>query len=202
MKFIRVSYKKTTKIFNNISFLGVVICIVAVYIGIYGYQDYQSKEASINAKYNYLLSIGNLSIAGELADARAPQFQATREDDPKSRQTLVQEASMKYTAAKLEVEYQKRMLEQQRKDELDNRWLNLLTYISFALSVFINGVSLSSRKKDLNDSNIFQESVLNELRIQNINIEQIVKTQNEQNQKFNTLQTKPIRKAKKKKARK
>ncbi|MGE1103404.1 hypothetical protein [Peribacillus simplex] len=202
MKFIRVLYKETTKILNNISLLGVVVMAVAVYIGFYGYQDYQSKESSINAKYDYLLSIGNLSIADELADARLPQIQATREDDPKSRQTLAQEAAMKQSAVMQEVEYQKKMLDQQRKEELDNRWLDLLTYISFAASVFINGLSLFSRKKDMNASNIFQESVLNGLRMQNINIEQIVKTQNEQNQKFNSLQTKPIRKSKKKKARK
>ncbi|MEP9407348.1 hypothetical protein ABKP09_13585 [Peribacillus frigoritolerans] len=202
MEFLRVLYKKTTKILNNISFLGVVVCIVAIFIGVYGYKDYQSKESFINAKYNYFYSIGDLSIAEELADARAPHLQALREDDPKSRQTLAQEAAMKQSAVMQEVEYQKKMLEQQKKEELDNRLFDLITYISFAISVLIYGISLFWRKKDVNDSKIFQESVLNELNMQHINIEQIVKMQNEQNQKLNSLQTQPVRKGKKKKSRK
>ncbi|WP_230137349.1 hypothetical protein, partial [Peribacillus frigoritolerans] len=72
MKLKRVSNKKTIKILNNISFSGVLVIILAIYIGVFGIIDYQNKESSINAKYNYLLSIGNLSLADEYADALIP----------------------------------------------------------------------------------------------------------------------------------
>lgn len=174
--------------FKNISISGILIIILAVLIGGFGYKDYEAKATSINLKYDYLLSIASITAATNKAGIAINELQATLESDPEKKKVAIQEATLKRSETIQEIKNQTKMLEEQRAEELDSRLFDLMAYISFAISILVFGISLFWRKKDANNSKLFQETVLEAMAKQNLDIEKLMNMQFEQDRYFKSLQ--------------
>lgn len=175
--------------FKNISISGILVIILAVLIGVFGYKDYEAKETAINVKYDYLLSIASITAVNNKMGIAIDELQATLESDPEKKKVAIQEATLKRSETIQEIKNQTDMLEEQRAEELDSRFFDLMAYISFAISILVFGISLFWRKKDTNNSKVFEEAVLEAISKQNLDIEKLSNIQAEQNWNFNSLQT-------------
>jgi len=176
-------------IFKNISISGILVIILAVLIGVFGYKDYEAKETAINLKYNYLLSTASINAINNQTGLAIDQLQIMQENDPKKRRIAIKEATLKKSEVIQEIKNQTKLLEEQRAEELDNRFFDLMAYVSFAISILVFGISLFWRKKDVNNSKLFEEAVLEAIAKQNLNIEKLKNIQAEQNRNFKSLQT-------------
>ncbi|PFI53531.1 hypothetical protein COI68_30295 [Priestia megaterium] len=176
-------------IFKNISISGILVIILAVLIGVFGYKDYEAKETAINLKYNYLLSTASITAINNQTGLAIDQLQIMQENDPKKRAIAIKEATLRKSEAIQEIKNQTKLLEEQREEELDNRFFDLMAYVSFAISILVFGISLFWRKKDVNNSKLFEEAVLEAMAKQNLNIEKLRNIQAEQNKNFKSLQT-------------
>lgn len=183
-------YENTIKIIKKTSILGVLLTILAIIIAGIGFKEYQNQYFSINAKYELLLSVAQLSVASKGRDNLIDQLQNNLQTDPKLKEIAIQKTTSEYGSAVQEVYYQMESLKQQQKEELDNRLFNLLAYISFSISILIFGISLFWRKTDSTKSEVFQQTVLTELSKQNLNIEKVNNIQNAQNKNLKLLQAK------------
>ena len=175
--------------FKNISISGILVIILAVLIGVFGYKDYEAKETAINLKYNYLLSTASINAINNQTGLAIDQLQIMQENDPKKRRIAIKEATLKKSEVIQEIKNQTKLLEEQRAEELDNRFFDLMAYVSFAISILVFGISLFWRKKDVNNSKLFEEAVLEAIAKQNLNIEKLKNIQAEQNRNFKSLQT-------------
>ncbi|WP_369361908.1 hypothetical protein [Priestia megaterium] len=175
-------------IFKNISISGILVIILAVLIGVFGYKDYEAKETAINLKYNYLLTTASIAAVNNQTGLTIDQLQIMLENDPEKRKIAIKEATLKKSEAIQEIKNQTKLLEEQRAEELDNRFFDLMAYVSFAISILVFGISLFWRKKDVNNSKLFEEAVLEAIAKQNLNIEKLSNIQAEQNRNFKSSQ--------------
>lgn len=178
---------------QNISISGILVIILSVIIAAFGVKDYQSKESAIDTKYNALFSISVQGITADKASIRVDEMAAQLADDADSKKISMSKVVAEGAAISNKIKSERNKLAQQRKEELDNRIFDLVTYISFAISIFIFGISLFWRKRDVNDSREFQQKILNQLSVQNLNIETLHNMQNEQSKNLKRLQNlKPL----------
>ncbi|MCM3541323.1 hypothetical protein [Priestia endophytica] len=93
-------------------------------------------------------------------------------NEKKENKLAAHELSIERLKQSQEFDQEMKKLEQQKKEELDNRIFDLITYISLSLSILVFGISLFWRKRDMNDSRDFQDSILNQIVDQTANMEQ------------------------------
>ncbi|MFP7225851.1 hypothetical protein SFC42_22450 [Priestia filamentosa] len=176
----------TSNRLRNVSISGIFVIILALITMLFGFKDYQSQENVINNKYEsfYRAFIMNQSILN--VENTASSF-ALLNKEPKN-ELAVHELSIERLKQSQEFSQEIKKLEQQKKEELDNRIFDLITYISLSLSILVFGISLFWRKRDMNDSRAFQDSILNQIVDQTANMEQLQHINKEQKQILSELQ--------------
>ncbi|MCP1495290.1 preprotein translocase subunit SecF [Peribacillus frigoritolerans] len=158
---------------RKISFWGIIVFGLAIFILYLGIKDYQQQELEINAKYNFQLSLANMSISAESALVAIEQSQFKLEQDPTKKAAIAQEIRARLNTLQLEKKTTKEKLEQQIEEELDGRLFDLLTYFSLSATFLIFGFSLFWRKKDIINMEVQYKSILSNLDKKNHDIEQI-----------------------------
>ncbi|WP_411334472.1 hypothetical protein ACK1LH_03270 [Metabacillus indicus] len=158
---------------RRISLAGIIVFVLATFILFVGLKDYQQQGININAKYDIQQNLANLSLSLEMTSISIKKVQFKLENEPTKKEIIQREIDSKLREMQIEKLSIIDKITKQRKEELDSRIFNLLSYVSLAITIFIFGVSLFWRKKDVIHMGKQQEAILTKLNKQNQIIEEV-----------------------------
>lgn len=166
---------------RGVSLSGIVVLILAIFISLIGVKDYQQQKLRINDEYKFKLHLAEISLRSEMLSIQLNQTRLVLENDPQNKKIIARDITSKKKELKVEKFSSQEKLKQQRKEELNGRIFNLLTYISLAITFFIFGISLFWRKKDAINTEEQQKLILTYLSEKSHDLEQIKESLQAQN---------------------
>lgn len=153
---------------------GICLIFLAVFIGYFGVERYFSELVNINRKYDNLEEMVSLGISAEMAQNVIEYYSEINNSDSNDEEKL--EALRKEMNTKnliesksssTQIEYLKTL----KAEEIDGRLLDLLGWLSLALTTIAFGLTLLWRRGDLvNQKENFQE-IMRLLEIRNTKAE-------------------------------
>ncbi|WP_408011130.1 hypothetical protein ACJROX_12815 [Pseudalkalibacillus sp. A8] len=158
---------------KKISISGIIVCGLSIVVLFFGLYDYQQQELKINNEYEMKLSLVNMSLQSEKLLIRVEQLRSSLKNEPTEKEIIKREIDTRLRGLNLKKISNIQKIKQQRKEELDGRIFNFLTYVSLAITIFIFGISLFWRKNDFIETRVQQKDIINKIIQNNSELEQI-----------------------------